>query len=71
MDRDNWNIKDEADTSAMFGSDIFGDDEELDLVLEDDMHAKAEKAAKKESAANLCVPLSLREREIMFAYEAF
>ena len=37
MDRDNWNIKDEMDDSALFGSSIFGDDDELDLVLEDEM----------------------------------
>lgn len=51
MDRDNWNIKDEADNSAIFGSDIFGDDDELDLVLEDDMPEEVEKSAKKEGSA--------------------
>ena len=51
MDRDNWNIKDEADNSAIFGSDIFGDDDELDLVLEDEMPEEVEKAAKKEGHA--------------------
>ena len=37
MDRDNWNIKDEMDESAIFGSSVFGDDDELDLVLEEEM----------------------------------
>ena len=34
MDRDNWNIKDEVDESAIFGAGVFGDDDEIDdLVL--------------------------------------
>ena len=45
MDRDNWNIKDEVDESALFGSSIFGDDDEIDdLVLEDEMPRSAEEA---------------------------
>ena len=45
MDRDNWNIKDEMDESALFGSSIFGDDDEIDdLVLEDEMPRAAEEA---------------------------
>ena len=45
MDRDNWNIKDEVDESALFGSSIFGDDDEIDdLVLEDEMPRAAEEA---------------------------
>ena len=45
MDRDNWNIKDEMDESALFGSNIFGDDDEIDdLVLEDEMPRAAEEA---------------------------
>ena len=52
MDRDNWNIKDEADHSAIFGSSIFSDDDELDLVLDDDMPEEVEKAVKKESAGS-------------------
>ena len=45
MDRDNWNIKDEMDESALFGSSIFGDDDEIDdLVLEDEMPRSAEEA---------------------------
>ncbi len=58
MDRDNWNIKDEVTDSALFDSAIFGDDDELDLVLEDEMpleseetlEAKADAAAKKSAA---------------------
>ena len=57
MDRDNWNIKDEMDDSAIFSSSIFGDDE-LDLVLEDEMPldeeallgAKANKDGKGKSS---------------------
>ena len=61
MDRDNWNIKDEMDDSAIFGSAIFGDDDEIDdLVLEDEMpidaeaalQAEAKKSAEKRSGAN-------------------
>ena len=45
MDRDNWNIKDEVDESALFGSNVFGDDDEIDdLVLEDEMPRSAEEA---------------------------
>ena len=47
MDRDNWNIKDEMDESAIFGSSIFGDDDELDLVLEDEMPLDEELLAAK------------------------
>ena len=45
MDRDNWNIKDEVDESALFGSSVFSDDDEIeDLVLEDEMPRFAEEA---------------------------
>jgi len=49
MDRDNWNIKDEMDESAIFGSSVFGDDDEIDdLVLEDEMPLDAEEALQSE-----------------------
>ncbi len=59
MDRDNWNIKDEVSDSALFDTSIFGDDDELDLVLEEEMPIEAEEAleaseakASKKNAAN-------------------
>ena len=50
MDRDNWNIKDEVDESAIFGAGVFGDDDEIDdLVLEDEMPLDAEAAMESEA----------------------
>lgn len=44
MDRDNWNIKDEVDESAIFGSSVFDDDDDFELITEDDMPLEAEAA---------------------------
>ena len=50
MDRDNWNIKDEVSDSALFDTSIFGDDDELDLVLEEEMPIEAEEALEASEA---------------------
>ena len=49
MDRDNWNINDEMNDSELFGSGTFGDDDELDLMIEKDLAKHARKEAKEKN----------------------
>jgi len=63
MDRDNWNIKDEVDESAIFGSSVFDDNDEIELIMDDDMPLDHEEALENEAknAKNGSKKLDMKE----------
>ena len=64
MDRDNWNIKDEVDRSAIFGPDVFDDNDDIELIMDDEMpldHEAALEAAAKRSKNSGSKKLDMKE----------